>query len=110
VPDGFGPDDPEYLVLDLHALRARGLCLSSLDLALERLEHLTLAFTAERVALENLRQGLMPPLSRVQELLPGVDQSSDKEELWGMAFPSLPDQSVKLAIADATISHSGNGA
>gem|GEM_PF-5678041 len=61
MPDGFGPDDdPEYLVLDLHALRARG-CLSSLDLALERLEHPTLAFTAERVALENLRQGLMPP-------------------------------------------------
>lgn len=111
IPDGFGPDDdPEYLVLDLHTVRTHGIDLRSDDLALEWLEHLTLVFTAEKVALENMRRGLMPPLSAMfknpyQEWI-GAQM---RGEFWGMIFPSLPELSVKLAIIDATISHSGNG-
>ena len=112
IPEGFGPDDdPEYLVLDLHAIRTHGISLSSKDLALEWLEHLTLVFTAEKVALENIRRGLMPPLSAMfknpyQEWI-GAQM---RGEFWGMISPSLPELSAKLAIIDATISHSGNGA
>jgi len=112
IPDGFGPDDdPEYLVLDLHAVRMHGISLSSEDLALEWLEHLTLVFTAEKVALENMRRGLMPPLSALfknpyQEWI-GAQM---RGEFWGMISPSVPDLAARLAITDATISHNGNGA
>jgi len=111
VPNGFGPDDdPEYLVLDLHAIRVHGVALDSKILALEWLEHLTLVFTAEKVALENMKRGLMPPLSAIfrnpyQEWI-GAQM---RGELWGMISPLIPNLAVKLAIIDATISHSGNG-
>lgn len=110
-PNGFGPDDdPDYIVLSLHTLSSRGLNISSNDLAEEWLEHLKYAYTAEEVALNNLRRGLRPPLSAVyQNPYQEWIGAQMRGEIWGWISPSMPDLACKYAIIDATISHSGNG-
>ena len=63
--NGFGSDDSDYIVLSLHTLESRGISITSRDIAEEWIKYLKYAYTAEKIALENLKRGLFPPLSAI---------------------------------------------
>ena len=103
-------DDTAYEVLALHALEEYGLEVTSEQLGLEWVEHLPQAYTAERVALENLRRGIMPPESALwnnpySEWIGG----QMKGEIWGLIAPGLPEAAMEYAYRDGIIAHEKNG-
>jgi len=103
-------DDTAYQVVALHALETYGLDVSSEQLGLEWVEHLPHACTAERVALENLRLGIMPPES-AQRDNPYSEWIGGqmKGEVWGLIAPALPEVALEYAYRDAIIAHERNG-
>lgn len=103
-------DDTAYQIIALHAFQEFGLDLNSEILAKEWVEHLPKAFTAERVALDNLVKGIMPPDSGI------VDNpysewigAQMKGEIWGFIAPSNPELAMKYAYLDGIIAHEKNG-
>jgi len=103
-------DDTAYEVLLLHALQMWGLDATSAQIAREWVEHLPKAYTAERVALENIRRGLTPPETATTD-----DPYSEwiggqmKGEICGWLAPGNPDLAAELAYRDGIIAHEKNG-
>jgi ADP-ribosylglycohydrolase len=103
-------DDTAYEVLAIHALEEYGPGLTSEQLGWEWVEHLPKAYTAEKVALDNLRRGIAPPESAVldnpySEWIGG----QMKGEVWGLLAPGRPDVAAEYAYLDAVIAHRRNG-
>lgn len=103
-------DDTAYEVLVLHALQEWGLGVSSAQIAREWVEHLPQAYTAERVALENIRRGLTPPETALadnpySEWIGG----QMKGEICGWLAPGNPQRAAELAYRDGIIAHEKNG-
>jgi len=103
-------DDPAYEIVGLHALEEYGPQLDATKLALEWLEHLPGGCTAEGVALENLKRGIMPPESGI------IDNpfsewigAQMKGELWGLIAPGNPELALEYAYMDGIIAHEKNG-
>ncbi|MFX1297930.1 MAG: ADP-ribosylglycohydrolase family protein [Promethearchaeota archaeon] len=67
-------------------------------------------FTAEKVAIKNLRKGIHPPQTAIQRN-PYYDfiGSQMRGDIWGLICPNCPDVAAKYAKVDATISHVGEG-
>jgi len=109
--DHTGPDDDiVYTVLGLLILEEYGPDFTTEDIGRAWLRYLPMACTAESVALENLKKGLVPPetaLSRnpYSEWI-GADIRSDA---WGYAAPGLPELAAEFAYRDARLSHTRNG-
>lgn len=103
-------DDTAYQVMALHAVDEHGPDFSSEDLALEWVEHLPHAFTAEWVALENIKAGMMPPESGwFRNPCAEWVGSQMRSEVFGLLAPMRPDLAASLAFRDAIISHRGEG-
>jgi ADP-ribosylglycohydrolase len=103
-------DDTAYPILVLHALDEYGVDFTSEQLGLEWIEHLPFAFTAEQVALDNIKAGHMPPASR----WPGNPCGSwvgaqMRGEIHGLIAPLSPEVAARFAFRDATISHYREG-
>jgi hypothetical protein len=60
-------DDTTFQVISLHAIEEVGLDFTAWDLALEWLQHIPAALTAEGVAISNLKRGLKPPRTAQEE-------------------------------------------
>jgi len=109
--DRIGTDDDlTYTLLGLLILEDYGIDFTTRDVGEAWLRYLPTACTAERVALDNLRKGLLPPQSaRVDNPYAewiGADIRSDP---WGYAAPGLPEVAAELAYRDASVSHVMNG-
>lgn len=103
-------DDLLYTLLGLVILEEHGLDFTEDDVADAWLKYVPFACTAEKVALENLRAGLRPPLTAQinnpdSEWL-GADIRSDP---WGYAAPGMPELAAEYAWRDARVSHTRNG-
>ena len=103
-------DDVAYTLLGLLILEDHGPGFSVDDVAQAWLKYLPMACTAEKVALENLRQGIEPAKAAergnpYREWI-GADIRSDP---WGYAAPGWPECAAAMAHADATLSHRRNG-
>jgi ADP-ribosylglycohydrolase len=103
-------DDTAYEILALHVVEQKGRDFTSRDLALEWVERLPKAYTAEEVALANLKRGIMPPESGL------VDNpyrewigAQMRGEVWGLLCPGRPADAVAYAYRDAVISNDRNG-
>ena len=73
-------------------------------------KYLPFAFTAEGIALDNLRKGV-PALQAAEVDNPflnwiGADIRSDP---WAYAAPGWPEKAAEIAYRDATVSHRRNG-
>ncbi|HHV62095.1 MAG TPA: helix-turn-helix domain-containing protein [Firmicutes bacterium] len=103
-------DDTSYEIVFIHALKEHGISLTSEDLALEWLEHIPIGYTAEKVALDNLRKGLMPPLSATTDN-PYSEWigAQMRGEVCGFIAPGRPDIAIEYAYKDAIISHEREG-
>lgn len=103
-------DDTAYPILVLHALEEHGPSFTSEQLALEWVEHLPHAFTAEWVALENLKAGVMPPQSgKIRNPCSEWVGAQMRGEVHGLLAPLHPGLAMDLAFRDAIISHQGEG-
>lgn len=101
-------DDTVYQVVLLHALEEHGADLTSVDLALEWVEHIPieLTFTAERLAIANLIQGVMPPDSaQLDNPFNEWIGAQMRGEIAGLLFPAYPERAVRYAYIDGSISH-----
>jgi len=103
-------DDTAYPILVLHTLDEFGAGFTSEQLALEWVEHLPFAYTAEQVALENIKAGLMPPESRWRGNPCGAWVGGQmRGEIHGLIAPLSPDVAAQYAFRDAVISHYREG-
>ena len=103
-------DDTAYPILVLHTLDEFGAEFTSAQLALEWVEHLPFAYTAEQVALENVKAGLMPPESRWHGNPCGAWVGGQmRGEIHGLVAPLTPDVAAEYAFRDAVISHYREG-
>ena len=103
-------DDLNYTLLGLLVLEEYGPDFTVDDMGEAWVKYLPFAFTAEGVALENLRNGVPAPqagaLNNPCLNWIGADIRSDP---WGYAAPGWPEKAAELAWRDATISHRRNG-
>ncbi len=106
-------DDEMYEIVALVALEKYGIDLKAKDIAQEWLNLLTeekAIFTAEKVALTNLRAKIWPPESGTREN-PYFDYigAQMRADLWGQLTPGCPDVTKIYTEIDGSISHAGIG-
>ncbi len=107
-PDTYN-DDITYEIAFLEALKEKG-DITSEKIALKWIELIPSGWSAEQVALENLRNGIFPPKS-------GTERNYFQEWIGaamrtmvsGFVSPGDPKKASYLAYLDSRISHSGNG-
>ena len=103
-------DDLNYTLLGLMILEEYGPDFSSADLGEAWVKYLPFAFTAEGIALDNLRVGV--PADRSAEVdnpflnWIGADIRSDP---WAYAAPGYPEKAAEFAYRDAYVTHRRNG-
>ncbi|MCY3864675.1 MAG: ADP-ribosylglycohydrolase family protein [Chloroflexi bacterium] len=103
-------DDLNYTMLGLLILEEYGPDFTVEDVGAAWVKYLPVAFTAEGVALENLRNNVPAmqagALNNPCQNYIGADIRSDP---WGYAAPGWPEKAAELAWRDAMISHRRNG-
>jgi ADP-ribosylglycohydrolase len=103
-------DDITYEIAFLTAFGQRGSQTSSADIAEQWLALVPSGWSAEQIALDNLRKGIYPPQS-------GAWRNPYREwigaqmrgAICGQVAPGNPREAARLAWLDGVISHSGNG-
>ncbi|MCY3832117.1 MAG: ADP-ribosylglycohydrolase family protein [Chloroflexi bacterium] len=103
-------DDLNYTLLGLMILEEYGPDFTTDELGEAWIKYLPFAFTAEGIALANLRKGVAP-LEAAERDNPylnwiGADIRSDP---WGYAAPGFPEKAAEFAWRDAYVSHRRNG-
>jgi ADP-ribosylglycohydrolase len=104
-------DDEMYEICALVALEKKGINLSSKNIAEEWVNRLyAMNFTAEKIALINLKAGISPPESGVYNN-PYYDAigAQMRADIWGQLCPGCPDIAKDYAELDGCISHAGIG-
>lgn len=103
-------DDTAYEIVAIHVMQKYGLDFTPEELALEWVEHLPQACTAEKIALDNLKTGLFPPESGTYEN-PYSEWigAQMKGEIWGLVAPGKPDVAAEYAYKDGIVAHEKNG-
>ncbi|MEN6551005.1 MAG: ADP-ribosylglycohydrolase family protein [Candidatus Cryosericum sp.] len=103
-------DDVVYELALLDACKAHGRDVSSVDIADEWLRQIPFGWSAEWIALQNLRAGIMPPASGTYR-----NPFSDwigvqmRAMVCGMLTPARPMEAARLAYLDGIVSHSAGG-
>lgn len=103
-------DDITYELAYLDGFAEKGYAITSEDVAYKWLELIADGYSAEKVALFNLRRGVMPPESGTEN-----NYYSDwigaqmRTMIHGMAAPGDPFLAARLAADDSVVSHSNNG-
>jgi len=103
-------DDTAYEIVALHVVERKGRDFAARDLGLEWVERIPTSYTAERIAIENLKRGIMPPDSALtdnpyREWIGGQMRG----EVWGLLCPGRPADAVEYAYRDAIVSSERNG-
>ena len=103
-------DDLNYTLLGMMIMEEYGLEFTTDELGEAWVKYLPFAFTAEGIALDNLRRGV-PALQAAEADNPflnwiGADIRSDP---WGYAAPGWPEKAAAFAHRDAYVSHRRNG-
>ena len=103
-------DDITYEIAFLDSFREHGYAVTSEQIAEKWLELIADGYSAEEVALRNLRLGIRPPESGTH-----LNYYSDwigvqmRTMIHGMAAPGKPALAAELAVRDGVISHSNSG-
>ena len=103
-------DDITYEIAFLLTYREKGDKITSEDIARKWIAHIPFGWSAEYIALENLRKGIYPPqsgqLSNPYREWIGAQM---REMVAGLLAPANPKKAAWFAFLDARISHEGNG-
>ncbi len=108
-PDTYN-DDITYEIAFLLTLSEDGSDISSESIAMKWISYIPFGWSAEYVAMENIKRGVFPPLSGsffnpFREWI-GAQMRCMVE---GLVVPSNPYEAARLAYLDSVISHSANG-
>ena len=103
-------DDVVYELIFLDAFNKKGSDITSFDIGLEWVKQIAFGWSAEWMAIRNLNQGLMPPLSGSWHN-PYSDWigAQMREMICGLVAPGNPLEAARLAFLDGIVSHSNNG-
>lgn len=105
-------DDLNFTILGLIVLERSGTSFATTDVAKAWLDFLPAGriFTAERVALRNLLEGLLPPVTATRRN-PFREWIGARlrVDAYGWATPGDPAAAASLAWTDARLSHTANG-
>ena len=106
-------DDEMYEIIALISLEKYGLDLTAKDIALEwvnLLKYDKAVFTAEKVALNNIRAGIFPPKSGIYNN-PYFDfiGAQMRADIWGQIAPGCPEIVRHYCVKDGSISHAWIG-
>ena len=111
--DGIPEDDDlNFTILGVIVLERHGVRFGTLDVAKAWLDFLPAGriFTAERVALRNLLEGYVPPLTATRRN-PFREWIGARlrVDAYGWAAPGDPVEAARMAWEDARLSHTANG-
>ena len=103
-------DDLVYELILLDVFEKMGRKLTSRELGLEWVKQLPFAWSAEWIALENLRAGYFPPESATRRNpYSNWIGAQMRGMICGMLAPAWPMEAARLAHIDGVVSHSANG-
>ncbi len=110
LPPSTINDDVTYEIAFLEALGKKGDRITSKDVAMKWIELIKFGWSAEMMALENLRRGIFPPRSGTfmnpfQEWIGAQMRCM----VHGLLNPGNPLKAGYFAYLDSRVSHSGNG-
>ncbi|MHA1489640.1 MAG: ADP-ribosylglycohydrolase family protein [Promethearchaeota archaeon] len=107
----YANDDEMYEICALIALEKKGVNLTAKDIAQEWLNLLYKKnFTAEKIALNNLKRGIWPPESGTHgNYYYDAIGAQMRADIWGQITPGCPEIAKKYAELDGSISHAGIG-
>lgn len=104
-------DDLTYALAFLDAFRKHGYAVTSEEIAQAWLALIPDGYSAEEVALNNLRLGLLPPESgRRDNWFSDWIGAQMRTAVHGLAAPGCPALAAELAWRDSVVSHANNGA
>jgi ADP-ribosylglycohydrolase len=103
-------DDVTYELIYLDVFERCGRALTSVDIGLEWVRQIPFGWSAEWVALHNLKDGILPPASGsyrnpYNEWIGGQMRGM----VCGMLAPGRPLEAARQAHTDAVVSHAANG-
>ncbi len=103
-------DDVVYELILLDVFSKMGRKISSREIGLEWVKQLSFGWSAEWIALQNLRNGYLPPESGSHRN-PFSDWigAQMRGMICGMLAPGWPLEAARLAHVDGVVSHSANG-
>lgn len=103
-------DDITYELAFLAAFYIKGYEVTSEDIAYKWLELIADGYSAEEIALRNLRNGMVPPESGTyNNYFSDWIGAQMRTAIHGMVAPANPKLAAMLATKDSVISHSNNG-
>lgn len=103
-------DDITYEIAFLLAYGKFKQNITSKDIALNWVAYIPFGWSAEYIALENLKRGIYPPLSgRIANPYQEWIGAQMRCMVHGLVSPGKPWKAARLAFLDSQISHSGNG-
>lgn len=108
-PNTFN-DDITYELAFLEAFAKKGYQITSGDIAEEWIALIPFGWSAEHIALENLKLGIYPPDSgRNSNPFSEWIGAQMRGAIAGMVAPGNPEEAARLAWLDGVISHTTNG-
>lgn len=103
-------DDITYEIAFLDAFREKGYAITSEEIADRWLALIADGYSAEEVALRNLRCGIRPPESgRFLNYYSDWIGAQMRTAIHGMVAPGDPKLAARLAVTDSVVSHSNSG-
>ena len=103
-------DDITYELAFLEAFKEHGYNVTAMDIALEWVGRIPSGWSAEMVALNNLRFGVFPPESgRLHNPFREWIGAQMRGAVCGLVAPGDPKMAARLAWIDGSISHDNNG-
>ncbi|SNS54064.1 ADP-ribosylglycohydrolase [Anaerovirgula multivorans] len=103
-------DDITFELAFLKAFYEKGYAITSEDIAEEWVGMIPMGWSAEDIALKNIRSGVYPPLSgKFNNYYREWIGAQMRGAICGMVAPGNPEEAARLAWLDAVISHHNNG-
>jgi len=103
-------DDITYEIAFLTAFEQKGARVKSADIAEQWVALVPSGWSAEQIALDNLRRGIYPPESgRYRNPYKEWIGAQMRGAVCGQVAPGNPHEAARLAWLDGVISHAGNG-
>jgi len=103
-------DDITFELAFLNAFYEKGYNVTSKDIALEWVGIVPAGWSAEEIALRNIKNGIFPPMSgRFNNPFNEWIGAQMRGAICGMVAPGNPELAAKLAWYDGEVSHANNG-
>lgn len=103
-------DELDIQLVWMHALRERGIHVTSRDLAMEWRDHVIYWFDEFRFAKSNFERGVMPPISGwYNNWFREGCRGAIRSEIWALIAPGSPQTAAEYAYRDAVLDHTGEG-